>query len=350
MKTADFDYDLPPSSIAQHPADRRDGSRLLHLPRREGPHADHPFLALPKLLKAAGVRLMVFNDTKVLPARLFGSKPTGGRVEFLLLEPQATPNVWTAMAKSAKPLAEGTTIALEGGRSVTVREPLGQGRYRIDFGAQTDAREVIETVGSAPLPPYIRRDRGGDADQRLRDRLRYQTIYATSEGAVAAPTAGLHFTQTILDRLSSAGIERVHVTLHVGAGTFAPVRVENAEQHQMHTEKFTIEPKAADRINRALAAGRKILAVGTTSCRTLESAVDDAGRVRPQTGSTALFIRPGSAFRVIDGLLTNFHLPRSTLLMLVSALAGRERILRAYAHAARAGYRFYSYGDAMLIL
>ena len=350
MKTSDFDYLLPPESIAQKPARQRDGSRLLHLPRVQGAFTDHRFVELPELLAQAGVSLLVINDTKVIPARLFGTKPTGGRVEFLLLEPEAGTGRWTALAKSGKPLHEGQSIAIGPDLNLTVTKVLAGGYVVVDFGEATLGQRAMAAFGLAPLPPYIRRKQGGDDRQRRQDRERYQTIYAAHQGAVAAPTAGLHFTDDLFAQLDAAGIGRATLTLHVGPGTFVPVRTENPEEHPMHSERFVITEQTADKINQARQAGQSIVAVGTTSCRALEAAADESGKVHPTDGSTELFIRPGYRFRVIDGLITNFHLPKSTLLMLVSALAGRERILAAYNHAVKQGYRFYSYGDAMLIL
>jgi S-adenosylmethionine:tRNA ribosyltransferase-isomerase len=350
MKTSDFDYALPEELIAQNPAQKRDQSRLLHLPQNSTELFDHQFSDLPGLLDKAGVDLLVLNDTKVIPARLFGTKPTGGRVEFLLMEPQGDGASWTCMAKASKVLRAGDRIALDETTAVHVDEVTGGGTYRIAFESADKAQWALDHLGVAPLPPYIRR-RSDQADsQRVADRERYQTIYAREKGAVAAPTAGLHFTKSIFDKLDRIGIERVHVTLHVGAGTFAPVRAESIDDHVMHTERWSVSEASAGRINQALEKNQTIVSVGTTSLRTLESAVDPNGRIRSGQGATDLFIRPGYRFKVIDGLLTNFHLPCSTLMMLVSALAGQKRIADGYAHAVSEKYRFFSYGDAMLIL
>lgn len=350
MKTSDFDYDLPSELIAQFPLDNRDQSRLLYLASLEEGYRDHRFFELPELLDQNDIRLLVLNNTKVIAARLFGKKPSGGKVELLLLEPEKDGRTWLALAKSSKPLKEGGLIELDKGYKATVAQTLGQGRYLLDFETVKNASNAINRGGVAPLPPYIRRNQGGTDEQKTDDRLRYQTIYARKEGAIAAPTAGLHFTKNIFQKLKQYNIETVAITLHVGEGTFAPVHSEFVEDHVMHSEWYEIEPAVSDRINDALSNGERMVAVGTTSCRAMESATSPSGEVKAGSGNTDLFIKPGYPFKTLSGLVTNFHLPRSTLLMLVSALAGRERIKAAYNHAIQTGYRFYSYGDAMLIV
>lgn len=340
MQVSDFDYDLPLDRIAQEPLPERDASRLLVLDRRTGGVAHHHFRTLPELLRPDDV--LVVNDSKVIPARLHGHKATGGRAEVLLIRPLGTGD-WLAMTRPG--LAIGGRVTVAGaGRRLTV-EALAVGddglrtvRLEADSG---DVATTLATLGELPTPPYIHR--------RLADPERYQTIYAAPEGSIAAPTAGLHFTPRVLSALAARGIAVERLTLHVGLGTFLPVRTETVDDHTMHSEWFTLSPEIAARLNAARQAGRRVVAVGTTTSRALEAASQD-GEIEPGSRETALFIRPGYHFRAIDGLLTNFHLPRSTLLMLVSALAGREHILAAYAEAVRAGYRFYSFGDAMLIL
>ena len=350
MKTSDFDYDLPPELIAQFPVEQRDRSRLLYLPSGEEAFADHRFFDLPELLAKNDIRLLVLNNTKVIAARLFGRKSTGGNVELLLLEPGQDGRTWTALSKSSKPLKRDSNIFLDSGQEVTVSDSLGQGRYLLDFQTGHLAAQTMDQAGVAPLPPYIRRNLGGTHEQRSCDRVQYQTIYAKNEGAIAAPTAGLHFTESLFLKLKKLQIETVAITLHVGEGTFAPVHADMVENHKMHTEWYEIRPEVSQKINRALARGERIAAVGTTSCRTLESAVLPSGEIRSGSGRTDLFITPGYKFKTLSALVTNFHLPKSTLLMLVSALAGKDRILAAYRHAINEGYRFYSYGDAMLIV
>lgn len=350
MKTVDFDYHLPPELIAQVPIEKRDESRLLVVDRQTGRLTDSSFAELPQILADAGVTLLVQNDTKVLPARLYGTKLTGGHVEFLFISPQGDGAIWTALSKSSKPLRPGAVITLTGQEKIRILENLGDGKVQVDFGDAIRARKILETGGYAPLPPYIRRERNSPEELNSLDRRRYQTVYAKSEGAVAAPTAGLHFTDEILKRVEEAGIARAMVTLHVGIGTFLPVRVENIVDHKMHEERYVIDESAATKINDAVKAKGRIVAVGTTSSRTLEAAADSQGYVTANSGSTNLFIYPGYRFKVVGGLVTNFHMPMSTLLMLVSAFSGSERILTAYKHAIEQKYRFLSYGDAMVLL
>jgi S-adenosylmethionine:tRNA ribosyltransferase-isomerase len=335
LRTADFDYPLPAGAIAQRPLPRGAG-RLLALDR-EGPERHRRVRDLPALLRAGD--LLVVNDTRVIPARLFARRPGGGALELLLVERLAAAE-WEALARPAAKAREGTVLELEPGLTAEVVGRGGAGRRRLRFSAPIEPH--LERLGHVPLPPYIRR-----ADEAA-DRERYQTVYARRPGAVAAPTAGLHLSAELLAALAAAGIERTEITLHVGPGTFKPVTAERPAEHRMERERYEIGEEAAAAVQRARAAGRRVVAVGTTVVRALETAAAASGEVAPGAGVTELFITPGFRFRVVDVLLTNFHLPRSTLLMLVAAFAGRERVLAAYAEAVAAGYRFYSYGDAML--
>ncbi|HEY3356136.1 MAG TPA: tRNA preQ1(34) S-adenosylmethionine ribosyltransferase-isomerase QueA [Polyangia bacterium] len=349
MRTADFDYLLPEELIAQHPAPDRDGSRLMALPRDPAaPPRHHRFPDLPDLVPAGA--LLVLNDTRVIPARLHGHKPTGGRIELLLLSPApaAGEDAWLCLYSAAKPLKPGVRILLDRdpAAEAEVVARTEEGRVTCRFHVAGGFAAALDRLGEVPLPPYIRRPAGEEPD----DRERYQTVYARAPGAVAAPTAGLHFTTPLLDRLRAGGVTTATVTLHVGPGTFAPVRADDLAGHRMHAEAFEVPAATAAAVHAAAAGGRPVVAVGTTVVRALESAADDDGTVRPGAGATALFITPGYRFKVVRGLVTNFHLPRSTLLMLVSALCGRERLLAAYAEAVAQRYRFYSYGDAMLVL
>jgi len=356
VRISDFDFDLPPEQIAQHPASRRDASRLLVLHRASGRIEHRRFPDVADYLNPGD--LLVLNNSRVLPARLRGVKlgGGGGRIEALLVRPEAR-NDWWVLLRPGKRVRPGTRLrfgpeaqALE----AEVVEKNAEGHCRLRFTATEDVLDRLEAViGRVPLPPYIRGGRMVDAD--IQD---YQTVYASCPGAVAAPTAGLHFTEELLDRLRAKGVETAFVTLHVGLGTFAPVKAERVEEHVMHAETADLPADTAEAVNRARRAGRRVVAVGTTSVRALESAAarSEDGDLQPWTGETRLFIRPPHTFHVTDVLLTNFHLPRSTLLMLVSAFAapgetrGRELVLDAYAEAVRAGYRFFSYGDAMLLL
>jgi S-adenosylmethionine:tRNA ribosyltransferase-isomerase len=349
MRTSDFDYTLPEELIAQHPLPERDASRLMVLPRDgTAPLAHHRFTDLPRLLRRG--TLLVLNDTRVIPARLHGHKQTGGRVELLLLEPEAAagPDCWRCLYSAAKPLRVGTRLVFDREPAATA-EVLArheEGRVTCAFQAPGGLAQSLARLGEVPLPPYVRRPEG----EAPEDRSRYQTVFARADGAVAAPTAGLHFTTRLLAALEDEGVETRWITLHVGPGTFVPVKVEDPAQHHMHSEPYEVDAATAAAVNAARAAGRPIVAVGTTVVRTLESAADEDGTVRTGRGRTELFITPGYRLRVVDGLVTNFHLPRSTLLMLVAALAGRERLLDAYRVAMAERYRFYSYGDAMLVL
>ncbi|HEY4574657.1 MAG TPA: tRNA preQ1(34) S-adenosylmethionine ribosyltransferase-isomerase QueA [Thermoanaerobaculia bacterium] len=343
MLTSDFDYDLPASSIAQEPAPRGE-SRLLVLDRT-GPERHARVRDLPRLLRPGD--LLILNDTRVIPARLYGRSAGGGKMEILLVEPLGE-REWDALVKPGRRARPGARFEIGEGLVAEVIDKREDGRYRLRFSEPVEPH--LERLGHIPLPPYIHRP---DTPE---DRERYQTVYARRPGAVAAPTAGLHFTEALLREIEAAGIEIARVTLHVGIGTFKPVSAERIEEHRMERERYEIGEETAEAIRRARAAGRRIVAVGTTVVRTLEgAALAGGGEVPAGSGSTDLFIypdspdSPGCPFQVVDALLTNFHLPRSTLLMLVSAFAGRERVLAAYAEAVREGYRFYSYGDAMLL-
>jgi len=336
MLRADFHYELPEELIAQHPTARRRDSRLLHLHGASGALADLQFVDLPRLLRAGD--LLVFNDTRVVPARLHGHKDTGGRVE-ILLERVIDGGRVVAQLRSSKPPAAGSHIQLSDGTRLTVA-----GRaddfWLLDFHEEPGA--VFERCGEMPLPPYMKRA----ADDS--DRERYQTVYAREPGAVAAPTAGLHFDAELLDACRQAGVASAHVTLHVGAGTFQPVRADDIRDHRMHAERAVVPVSVCDAIGACRARGGRVVAVGTTAVRALESAAA-GGAIAPYAGDTRMFITPGYRFRVVDALVTNFHLPESTLLMLVSAFAGRDKVLAAYRHAVERRYRFFSYGDAMFV-
>jgi S-adenosylmethionine:tRNA ribosyltransferase-isomerase len=341
MHIDDFDFDLPRELIAPHPCEPRDAARLLFIPASGG-FEDRHIGNLPALLRPGD--LLVFNDTKVVPARLVGRR--GEAVVELTLYRDLGGGLWRAFAKGARRLRPGDRIVFAEDFSATMTEKHPEGDVTLRFELEAEAfREALARHGSMPLPPYIKRPRGGDP----RDRSDYQTIFARAEGAVAAPTAGLHFTQALLDVLSERGIGWTTLTLHVGPGTFLPVKAADPRDHKMHAEWGILPPEAAEQVAAARRAGGRIVAVGTTSLRLLESAAAENGEIRPFAGETRLFIMPGYRFRAMDMLLTNFHLPRSTLLMLVAALAGLDRIKAAYAHAVAAGYRFFSYGDACLI-
>jgi S-adenosylmethionine:tRNA ribosyltransferase-isomerase len=341
---ADFDFELPLDRIAQEPLKRRDDARLFVLDRAGG-DAHRSVRELPSLLPSGA--LVVVNDTRVIPARLHARKPTGGRVELLLVELIASDGAretWRCLGGASKPIRPGP-LALDGDGAGEAEVVQVDGEYVDVAFPGDDFAALLERVGEVPLPPYIRRE-----SPRPEDRERYQTMFARTPGAVAAPTAGLHFTPELLAALETAGIGRATITLHVGPGTFAPLRAEDVDANQLHAERWVVPDATARAIAEARAAGRPVVAVGTTVARTLESAASADGTVRAGAGETRLFIKPGYAFRAVDALVTNFHLPRSSLLMLVCAFAGaRDRVLAAYAEAVRAGYRFYSYGDAMLL-
>jgi S-adenosylmethionine:tRNA ribosyltransferase-isomerase len=352
MRTDDFDFELPEAAIAQEPAPVRDGAKLLAHDIGEDLTRHLVVRDLTLLLEPGD--LLVVNDTEVIPARLFAVRETGGRVEVLLLEPDSATGTWTAMLRPAKKPKPGEVARLGEGHAVRFEERLlddagGPGaEWRVTLLARdgSDEGELLEECGRMPLPPYI--ERKLDADKST-DALRYQTVYAAKSGAVAAPTAGLHFTPELLDSLEGRGVRIAKVTLHVGAGTFKPVSAERLDEHVMHSERYELSEETVALVNETRAAGGRVVAVGTTSVRVLESCVDAEGVLRASSGETRLFLSPGSKFHVVDVLMTNFHLPKSTLLMLVSAFAGRERTLALYKEAIREGYRFYSYGDAMLL-
>ncbi|MDD4891684.1 MAG: tRNA preQ1(34) S-adenosylmethionine ribosyltransferase-isomerase QueA [Phycisphaerae bacterium] len=344
-----FDFDLPPEQIAQAPLADRAAARLLRLRRETGRIEHHTVRDLPALLRPGD--LLVLNETAVVPAKLSLRRATGGRVGGLFLREieQDAPGElrWLVLLNSKGRLRIGETLAADGdlATTLTVDSRTDEGQFEVSVrGAGGATIDILSRIGQTPLPPYIRRQA-----EQAEDRTRYQTVFARRPGAVAAPTAGLHFTDGLLAELAGRSVEIARVTLHVGLGTFEPVRAAAIEVHHMHSEWFDCPAATADAVNAARAAGRRVVAVGTTSVRVLESCADEAGRVRPRAGWTDIFIYPGYRFRAVDALLTNFHLPRSTLLMLVAALAGRERIMNAYREAVAAGYRFFSYGDAMLI-
>ena len=341
-RTADYEYELPSGLVASRPTPRRDASRLLVL-RPDGGLADRRFPDLLDLLGPGDA--LVLNDTRVFPARLTGRKPTGAPAEILLVRPREAPGRWEALVRPGGKLKPGRVVDIAPGFRVVIEDSApGGGRIvRLESEADVDPWCLIERYGQIPLPPYI--DREADAA----DTERYQTVYAAHRGSVAAPTAGLHFTAGLLGRIEAAGVHLVRVTLHVGIGTFRPVDAERPEDHELHAERWAVSARAAAALNEVRAAGGRVWAVGTTAVRTLETACDAGGRFTAGEGWTDLFILPGYEFRAVDALVTNFHLPRSSLLMLVAAFAGRERVLAAYRHAVERRYRFYSYGDAMVI-
>lgn len=344
MRISDFDYELPEELIAQHPLPQRDASRMLVVNRHDGTLRDEQFTSLAKYLHPGDC--LVLNNTKVFPARLIGQRvPGSSTIEVLLLR-EIESDVWQVLARPARRLRIGARISFGSAKlEATVSATNDDGSRVIQFEPPNKLCSLIDNIGQPPLPPYIKRN-APDTE----DRERYQTVYARETGAIAAPTAGLHFTPQAIDQVKNAGIRIAEVTLHVGYGTFEPVRVDDVTQHRVIPEAFSIDRKAADVINQSRALGARIIAVGTTTTRALESAGSAQGEVAPTTGTAELTITPGYQFRVVDALLTNFHLPRSSLLLLVSAFAGRETILAAYQHAVREHYRFYSYGDCMLIL
>lgn len=341
LKKSDFYYELPEELIAQDPLEDRASSRLLVLQKGTGEISHHVFREVADYLHPGDC--LVLNNTKVIPARLLGEREgTGAHVEVLLLK-RREKDVWETLVRPGKKCRPGMRLIFGGGLlRGQVLETVEEGNRLIRFEYQGIFEEVLDALGEMPLPPYI--------THKLQDKGRYQTVYAKYEGSAAAPTAGLHFTEELLSRIREKGVEVVFVTLHVGLGTFRPVKEEKVLDHHMHTEAYQITREAADRINAVKAAGGRIFCVGTTSCRTIESAADDNGMVHPGGGDTDIFIYPGYRFKIMDGLITNFHLPESTLVMLVSALAGREQVLGAYQEAVRERYRFFSFGDAMLII
>ena len=340
MKTSDFYYDLPKELIAQDPLEDRSASRLMHLNKETGEYEHGHFRDILKYLKPGDC--LVINDTKVIPARLYGSKVgTDAAIEILLLKRREN-DIWETLVKPGKKGKVGTVISFgDGILTGEVVDIVDEGNRLIQFHYDGIFEEILDQLGEMPLPPYI--------THKLQDKNRYQTVYAKHEGSAAAPTAGLHFTKELLQQVQDAGVKIAHVTLHVGLGTFRPVKVEDVTQHHMHSEFYVVEEDQAKLINDTKAAGGRVIAVGTTSCRTLESATGEDGILKAGSGWTEIFIYPGYRFKMIDGLITNFHLPESTLVMLVSALAGKEHIMAAYEEAVREKYRFFSFGDAMMI-
>lgn len=341
MKTSDFYYDLPKELIAQDPLEDRSSSRLLVLHRKSGRVEHRVFTDIVEYLKPGDC--LVRNNTKVIPARLYGTRvDTGATIELLLLKRMEN-DVWETLVKPGKKARQGVVISFGDGiltgEIIDVKE---DGNRLIQFRYEGIFEEILDQLGQMPLPPYI--------THTLKDKNRYQTVYAKYEGSAAAPTAGLHFTEELFRKLEEKGVLVANVTLHVGLGTFRPVKVDDVSKHHMHTEFYQVTKEEADRINKAKQAGGRIVCVGTTSCRTIESAADENGVLKPGQGDTDIFIYPGYSFKMMDVLITNFHLPESTLLMLVSALAGKEQVMRVYEEAVRERYRFFSFGDAMIIL
>lgn len=339
MKTSDFNYDLPQELIAQTPLDRRDGSRLMTLDKTTGEIGHHHFYDLPQFLRPGDC--LVLNNSRVLPARLIGHRPTGGAVEILLLVDKGG-DVWECLVRPGKKLREGARVTFGDGQlQAEVQEVLPDGNRLVHFEYKGIFLEVLEELGRMPLPPYIKAE--------LKDQERYQTVYSKVVGSAAAPTAGLHFTPELLEQIENMGVKLCYVTLHVGLGTFRPVKEDEITEHEMHSEYCVIPRETADIINETKKNGGRVICVGTTSCRTLESWAAEDGTMTATGGWTNIFIYPGYRFKVMDALVTNFHLPESTLIMLVSALAGREHVLNAYNEAVREQYRFFSFGDAMFI-
>ena len=340
MRTADFYYDLPEELIAQDPLLDRSSSRLLHLDKKTGEIQHTDFKHIVNYLKPGDC--LVINDTRVIPARLYGSKVgTDAGIEILLLKRKEN-NIWETLVKPGKKAKPGTKISFGDGLLIgEVLDIVEEGNRLIQFTYDGIFEEILDQLGEMPLPPYI--------THKLQDKERYQTVYAKNEGSAAAPTAGLHFTKELLQQIQDMGVKIAHVTLHVGLGTFRPVKVDDVENHHMHSEFYVVEEDQAKLINDTKKNGGRVISVGTTSCRTLESATDENGILQAKSGWTEIFIYPGYKFKMIDALITNFHLPESTLLMLVSALAGKEHIMKAYEEAVKERYRFFSFGDAMLI-
>lgn len=340
MKVTDYYFDLPQEQIAQDPLEDRSSSRLLVLNKETGEYSHHIFREITDFLKPGDC--LVLNNTKVIPARLFGEKEgTQAKIEILLLKRKEN-DVWETLVKPGKKAKVGTKIIFGGGLLVgEVVDIVEEGNRLIQFTYEGIFEEILDQLGQMPLPPYI--------THQLKNKNRYQTVYAKYDGSAAAPTAGLHFTPELLQQVKDMGVDIAEVTLHVGLGTFRPVKVDNILEHHMHSEFYMVTQEAADKINNAKKNGHRVICVGTTSCRTIESAADENGMLKESSGWTEIFIYPGYQFKVLDCLITNFHLPESTLLMLVSALAGREHVLAAYEEAVKEGYRFFSFGDAMFI-
>ena len=350
MERKEFSFTLPEHLIAQTPLKDREKSRLMHINRETGELGHYHFYELPKILRAGDC--LVLNDSRVIPARLLGQRDTGGAAEVVLLREVAEAEVqsggsntirWECLTRPGKKTMPGTKLTFGNGELTGTVIGTGDGGNKIiEFNFDGIFMEVLERLGQMPLPPYIH--------EQLMDAERYQTVYSKESGSAAAPTAGLHFTHELLDEVRAAGVEVCYLTLHVGLGTFRPVKAENIEDHEMHSESYTISKETAETINRTKKNGGRVVAVGTTSCRTLESVADDSGFVTYGTGDTSIFIYPGHKFKCMDGLITNFHLPESTLIMLVSAFAGKDNIFHAYETAIAEEYRFFSFGDAMLIM
>lgn len=339
MKRTDFSYDLPKELIAQTPIERRDCSRLMLLDKNTGDIGHHHFYDLPDFLRPGDC--LVMNNSRVLPARLFGKRKTGGAVEVLLLTDKGD-SIWECLTRPGRKTQPGTDIFFgDGELTATVVGEAAGGNKLVKFHYDGIFIEILEKLGRMPLPPYIH--------EELEDSERYQTVYSKELGSAAAPTAGLHFTPELLEKLENMGVSLAYVTLHVGLGTFRPVKEDDIEDHDMHSEYCVITQETADKINKTRKSGGRVIAVGTTSCRTIESVAGEDGHIDPWSGWTNIFIYPGYKFKCLDGLITNFHLPESTLIMLVSALAGREHVLAAYEEAVRERYRFFSFGDAMFI-
>ena len=340
MKVSDFDYELPEELIAQHPYDKRDEARLMVL-HRDTKEIEHKvFKDIIDYLEPGDC--LVINDTKVIPARLYGKKDTGANVEFLLLK-RIENDDWEAMVRPGNKLKTGAKVTFgDGLLNVEVLDTLPGGNRKVRFTYNGIFNEILDQIGLMPLPPYIK-------ENIKEENEKYQTVYAKYEGSAAAPTAGLHFTEELLEKIKEKGIDIAKVTLHVGIGTFRPVKVENVEEHQMHSEHFFVKQSEADKINKARETGHRVIAVGTTSCRVLESVSDENGKVKEIETDTSIFIYPGYKFKCVDCLITNFHLPQSTLIMLVSTLAGKEFIMKAYNEAVKEKYKFFSFGDAMFI-
>lgn len=340
MRTADFYYDLPQELIAQDPLEDRSSSRLMHISLKDGSIEHRHFTDILDYLNKGDC--LVINDTKVIPARLYGHKEeTGALIEILLLKRREN-DIWECLVKPGKKARPGAKITFGNGiLKGEIIDVVDEGNRLIQFHYEGIFEEILDQLGEMPLPPYI--------THKLKDKNRYQTVYAKHEGSAAAPTAGLHFTEELLEKVKEKGVNIAHVTLHVGLGTFRPVKVDDVEKHHMHSEFYMITEESAQKINHAKEAGHRVICVGTTSCRTIESAADENGRLKECSGWTEIFIYPGYQFKILDALITNFHLPESTLIMLVSALAGKEHVMAAYEEAVKERYRFFSFGDAMFI-
>lgn len=351
MRLGDFNYSLPKELIAQFPSEKRDESRLMILHKKTGEIEHRRFFELTEYLKAGDV--LVFNNTKVIPARLFGRKTTGGIAEVLLIQKSEVRSkwleVWTCLIKPGRGLKNGSEIAFDNGLRARVIERTAEGKWIVELCADREIDKAIEEIGIMPLPPYIKRETA-DSAMSLADKERYQTVFAKEKGAIAAPTAGLHFTEELLKKIQNSGVEIFYITLHTGLGTFKPVKEEDITRHKMEPEYYSMEPSAFEAIKKAKNEKRRIIAVGSTATRALETMIKQGWEKPSLSGATDLFIYPGYRFNAVDALITNFHLPKSTLLMLVSAFAGRDFVIKAYKEAVSLGYRFFSYGDAIMIV